>query len=259
MKVTDLKVRDIVGHVDLSQESLNTVSKSAADKMLNNKGDYKENLKKYFQNSNYYKEHFPKDHAFLEFNFLDHTRGIVYSIEVKSSVGSFPPGVPTRMYKSFYTLSTYMFIQSQSKLIPVEVSKSRFDFLANANLKLFLHDEYCKESDIEVLKEDYEPDIEKLRDFVVGSFSQLSYLDFESDIVKNILRIYISARDKSKCDFEARMIEYDVHGDGLRTLIASLVQQSNNQTVEEEFQKIILEGVCKELLKCVTPESLIQI
>ena len=247
--------RDIVGKVDLSQETVNTASETASKRLESNQGDYKENLKIFFQNNNDFKDYFPKDHAFLDFDFLDHSRGVVYSIGIKDGIGKYP----IDHSKSFYSLSTYMFIQSQAKLIPVELAKSRFDSLAITNLKLFLYDEYVKTSDITVLNEDYSPDVEKLKDFIIDSFSQLSFLDFVYEIDGHVLKLFISAEDEQKCQMETVNINYDVYGEGMRTFMATLVHSSGNQSVEEEFKKIMIENVCRELLKCVTPPLMIQV
>lgn len=261
--------RDIVGKVDLSQETVNTASETASKRLESNQGDYKENLKIFFQNNNDFKDYFPKDHAFLDFDFLDHSRGIVYSMTFKEGakcvnrLKDIPIGIgkveKSLFTKSFYSLSTYMFIQSQAKLIPVELAKSRFDSLAITNLKLFLYDEYAKTSDITVLNEDYSPDVEKLKDFIIGSFSQLSFLDFVYEIDGHVLKLFISAEDEQKCQMETVNINYDVYGEGMRTFMATLVHSSGNQSVEEEFKKIMIENVCRELLKCVTPPLMIQV
>ena len=162
--------------------------------------------------------------------------------------------------KSFYSISTYMFIQAQASLIPKELSQARFDFLAITNLKLFLYDEYQKDIYSKpILKDDYSPDIESFKNFIADSFNQLSFLDFQFEIVDQVLNLYISPVDEDKCDMETIKIEYDLFGDGMRTLISSLAHASGSQSTEEEFKKIIIEGICRELLKCVSPPPMIQI
>lgn len=253
--ISKLSIRDKVGKIDLSQASLknNDLVKKASDAVNSGTGNYKEELAKYFQNHNVFKQYFPKDHGFLEFDYIDHTRGLVYGVKFKEDLLK-------DNNKSFYSISTYMFIQEQANMVSTEVSKARFDFLALTNLRLFLVDRFVNYQGLDpILGDDFEITIEKLEKFLIGAFKHLSFLHFETEVDKNELKFFISAKDPNKCVMETIMIEYDVCGNAIRSLVANLMNQSSGQTTEQLFKTAIVESVVRELLKCVKPPMLIQL